>query len=346
MTVKIAKPKIETRQKFEELRKPSGIAGESMLRAKTTGEQQALLGVGRKNLLINSAFQISQRGDYTSATAMTTNNYKFGVDRWQNNTSNVAATFQQLTGYPTANENYMRLVATSSASGYYRMFQRIEGNFEGRVLTFSAWVKSNDSDARLITIATGAWVTNNKAKHSGSGLWEKLTLTVTAGDYDNPHFVIGNMNSAHGNTDVTAGDYIEVANPQVEIGTVPTPLEYRTQAEELALCQRYFHTYGGNSTNERIVLAFAHAANQARGIIQNPVTMRTTPTIIVSAVNHFIIEHSGTNAVCTAIAVDQPSPQNTAINFTVGSNALTQGHGMQIMGNSTTSARLQISAEV
>lgn len=247
MTVKIAKPKIETRQKFEELRKPSGIAGESMLRAKTAEEQQALLGVGRKNLLINSAFQISQRGDYTSATSMTTNGYVFGVDRWNNNTSNVAATFQQLTGYPTANENYMRMVATSSASGYYRMFQRVEGNFEGRVLTFSAWVKSNDSDARLITIATGGWVSNNKAKHSGSGLWEKLTLTVTAGDFDNPHFVIGNMSAAHGNTTVTAGDYIEVANPQVEIGTVSTPLEYRTIAEESTLCKRYFQSFVGPS---------------------------------------------------------------------------------------------------
>ena len=47
MTVKITKPEINLRHKLTELHKPSGIAGESMLRADTAQEQQALIGVGR-----------------------------------------------------------------------------------------------------------------------------------------------------------------------------------------------------------------------------------------------------------------------------------------------------------
>ena len=53
MTVKITKPEIDIREKLTELNKPSGIAGEAMLRAETPQEQFNLIGAGRKNLIIN-----------------------------------------------------------------------------------------------------------------------------------------------------------------------------------------------------------------------------------------------------------------------------------------------------
>ena len=68
MAVKFTKPEINVREKLAELDKPSGIAGEAMLRAETVAEQQALIGVGRRNLLINGSTQVSQRG--TSFTSV------------------------------------------------------------------------------------------------------------------------------------------------------------------------------------------------------------------------------------------------------------------------------------
>ena len=63
MAVKFTKPEINVREKLAELDKPSGIAGEAMLRAETPQEQFNLIGAGRRNIIINGDFQVSQRGD-------------------------------------------------------------------------------------------------------------------------------------------------------------------------------------------------------------------------------------------------------------------------------------------
>ena len=73
MTVKISKDKINVREKLSELDKPSGIAGEAMLRADTPAEQFELINAGRKNLIINGDMKVWQRGgtythDVTDAT--------------------------------------------------------------------------------------------------------------------------------------------------------------------------------------------------------------------------------------------------------------------------------------
>ena len=61
MTVNITKPAINLRSELADLRKPSGVAGEAMLRAETPQEQFNLIGAGRRNLIINGAMTIDQR---------------------------------------------------------------------------------------------------------------------------------------------------------------------------------------------------------------------------------------------------------------------------------------------
>ena len=68
MAVKFTKPEINVREKLAELDKPSGIAGEAMLRAETPQEQFNLIGAGRRNLIINGAMQVAQRGTSASVT--------------------------------------------------------------------------------------------------------------------------------------------------------------------------------------------------------------------------------------------------------------------------------------
>ena len=53
MTVKISKPAINIRAELADLKKPTGLAGEAMLKAETPQEQFNLIGAGRKNLIIN-----------------------------------------------------------------------------------------------------------------------------------------------------------------------------------------------------------------------------------------------------------------------------------------------------
>ena len=192
---------------------------------------------GRKNLIINGSMQISQRGDYTTATGMAD---LYEVDRWRAGDDVVTATMQHKTGYPYANDKYMRLEATSSATGYMRAYQLYEGSLEGKTITLSAWVKSNSPNARLASY-TGAWFTeNSQGKHTGGGGWEKLTLTETAGTYATPYLVAGIVGVSHANVSITSGDYMEVANVQLELGSVATDFEHRSYGEELQLCKRYW----------------------------------------------------------------------------------------------------------
>ena len=62
MTVRITKPELNIREKLAELDNPSGIAGEAMLRAETPQEQFNLISAGRRNMIINGAMRVAQRG--------------------------------------------------------------------------------------------------------------------------------------------------------------------------------------------------------------------------------------------------------------------------------------------
>ena len=87
MTIKIEKSEIDVRAKLNEASKPTGVAGNAMLRADTPQEQFRMIGAGRRNLIINGAFQVAQRG--TSITegganvnAPSTTSY-FALDRFK-----------------------------------------------------------------------------------------------------------------------------------------------------------------------------------------------------------------------------------------------------------------------
>jgi hypothetical protein len=340
MAVKFTKPEINVREKLAELDKPSGIAGEAMLRADTVAEQQALIGVGNRNILVNGSFQISQRGDYSSASATSTNNYVFKLDRWNNHTTgSITSTVQHLSGFPTTNEKYVRTVATNTGTGYMRTFQRVEGNFEGRELTFSAWVRSN-RPTRLLTICTGAWLSNDtSARHSGNGQWEKLTLTATAGNFNNPHFVISNNAVDHGTLPVVAGDYFDVANCQLEEGKIATPFEYRTYGQELQMCQRFFQIIEAAACHASSTTAVEFSYQFNTEMNHTP-TVGTTAALIVERHNITIYTQSS-----GAASLTQATP--LAAKFTLGNfSGLTAGNAYSYEGNHSSSGHITLEAEL
>ncbi len=235
MTVRITKPELNIREKLAELDKPSGIAGEAMLRAETPQEQFNLISAGRRNLIINGDFQVSQRGDYTSATAISNGTYY--IDRCVSYAGNVTGNVQDMDGS-------VKHIATNSTVGYLGLEQKIEdySRLGGETITVSAEVKSNTSSAQIM-IFDSAY--RDGVHHSGGGGWEKLSHTFTVNTGLSRLWIqvwIANSTSSL-NATITSGDYIEVRNLQVERGNVATPFEYRSYGEELALCQRYYEKY-------------------------------------------------------------------------------------------------------
>jgi len=287
MTVKITKPEINVREKLNELKKPTGVAGEAMLRAETPQEQFNLIGAGRRNIIINGDFQVSQRGDFTTASSMP-NAYK--LDRWLCD-RNGTATVQHTTGHDIPGTpaicKAIKLVQTVTGNNYLGVRQKIENptQYVGRTITYSAWVRSNTSNARIQWYTQGTTQAAIGPNHSGNGEWEYLSFTtVMVGNPSTNWYVdVFIDNGSYSNTTITAGDYVEATMIQLELGNVATPFEHRSYGEELALCQRYYEEITSPSYD-----LFLYAINTDNGggyrraSFYYKVTKRVNPTIAVA----------------------------------------------------------------
>lgn len=235
MTIKVTKSAVNIREELADLHKPSGIAGEAMLRADTPQEQFNLIGAGRRNFIINGGSKagiISQRGSFQNYGPVT--HAKYYYDRWQmfvtSMTTNISTT-----------DEWFKAVATST-DGRFGFQQRIEDYnvFADQEFTVSARVKSNNPKARIyVSDGSGVWTT----AHSGSGSEELLVVHGKAKTSPNYLYVYIMVSEPNGSeTSVSIDDYIEFTNAQLELGKVATPFEHRPYGEELALCQRFYET--------------------------------------------------------------------------------------------------------
>ena len=270
MTVKITRPSINIRETLDELNKPSGIAGNAMLRAETPQEQFNLIGAGRKNLIINGGFDVWQRG-----TSFTPTGADYMADRWFMGGGDYACTAtKQASTLPDGSEvNTMRINYTASGTNYIDLYQGIE-NFKalsGKTVTLSCWIKTNIPSLSYRQYSTQQFGSVAVA----DGQWHKLVSTVQLGAItgvnrgaNSPFF-----GPTSGGTIVTkSGDYFEITQFQLELGSVATPFEHRSYGEELALCQRYYQTINTN------VQGYPGAGGFFQTNIQFPTQMRSTPS--------------------------------------------------------------------
>jgi hypothetical protein len=241
---------------------------------------------GARNRIINGNFDIWQRGTSSSSTGYQT------ADRFRysdNGTSITIAQSQQtftigqtdVPGEPTYFYRIAKTVAGSSGT-----FTAIEQGIEdvrtlaGQTATISFYAKTTSG-----TVSCSVYL----AQYFGSGgssnvntsstsltlttTWQKFTATVSVPSISGK--TIGTGSALFftlllpNNATFTA----DLAQVQVEAGSVPTPFERRSFGQELALCQRYcyflpahYHFLHKNSYYESQLYYF-------------PVTMRSAPNI-------------------------------------------------------------------
>ena len=260
---------------------------------------------GRKNIFINGAFGVSQRG-YSSATAVADNDYT--LDRWKMRIDGASATAQQtaVTPWTGKTTNAIKVVATSTANGYHNIRQIVEDYkiVSGQTVTLSAWVRGSGNP-----LFFRHWgVTNIGSGKALTSSWQKYTETynvpalsnTTDGNSGSFTMSLGTYNN---NVSITSGDWYEVALLQVELGSTATDFEHRSYGEELALCQRYYQVH------KEVYWGHAHSGTGNRIYHSFPVEMRAAPT-----------------AADTTTA-----SQNTASNYT--ENTYTMGWNSYVRGN-------------
>lgn len=244
MAIKVTQPEINLREVLKDLDKPSGVAGEAMLRANTPQEQLALIGAGpNRNLIINGNFSVWQRG--TSGTS------GYVADRWKG--LNCTSQSKQ---YDATVGNYLQFTATNAAVMYYGIELDETGQvspFEvGATYTISLKVKSeakmykpNVSFRDSLASGTNTVFTSVEIKpHQGSGEWEDVVYQFTVDSAPHgtaPLFELTLVSFEFASTP------INIAQVQMVKGTVATPFQQRLLAEELALCKRYYQQIGFES---------------------------------------------------------------------------------------------------
>jgi hypothetical protein len=193
MAVKFTKPEINVREKLAELDKPSGIAGEAMLRAETVAEQQALIGVGRRNLLINGDFKVSQRG--TSFTALS-NGSAYTCDRWKwEGSGNMAVTIEQSADAPNYFDKSIKVTVTTAESSiaateFNQLLYQIEGQDiaplaygtgDAKPMVFSFWVKSSVTGSFPFSVQNqnGSRVFPSRYTVNNANTWEYKTISIS-----------------------------------------------------------------------------------------------------------------------------------------------------------------------
>ena len=155
MSVSVTKNGFNVREKLKQLQKPIGLKGSELMRAETAQEARELVSAGRKNMIINGAMQVAQRGTSFAVT----NNSPFTLDRWQAGTSSGydwGSTITQSTESPDGFGYSLKVdVTTVNAFGTsdsailttkiegQNLQQLAFGTSSAKPITLSFWVRSN-----------------------------------------------------------------------------------------------------------------------------------------------------------------------------------------------------------
>ena len=260
---------------------------------------------GRRNLILNSAMQVAQRGTSTS----TINTYL--VDRfrsWGGGVHTMSRT-DDISTYP--NSRYalrMQRNSGSTDTTFLGTAQGIESAncfpIIGKTVTLSFKARagadfSASSNALVSSILYGTGNDENPLAMTGQvALAQNNTLTTSVQEFTQTVSIPSSARQvtvAFSYTPTgTAGtnDWYETTEVQLEVGDTATPFEHRSYGEELALCQRYYQTTfttkapqnGTSLINADAYYAPAWMHSSGSGTvgsrIEFAVPMRAVPTII------------------------------------------------------------------
>lgn len=270
-----------------------------------------------RNAIINGNMDVWQRE--INAGASTGN--KFVADRWLHISTNTtsAVTREEFplgqTDVPHNPRYFQRSVISSvaGAGNFSNLRQRIEGveTFAGTTATLSFWAKA-DSLLDISTEIKQDFGTGGSPSpvvlslgvttHNLTTAWQKFEVVIdipsiigsTKGTNNDDRLTLLFWFDAGSNFDARTNSLgqqsgtIDIAQVQLESGSIPTEFENRSITQELLLCQRYFcKSYsidvlpGTPSTLGMQTMEETNISNTAHNVYADfPVSMRALPTMV------------------------------------------------------------------
>jgi hypothetical protein len=327
-----------------------------------------------KNVLINGAFDIWQRG--TSFSTASHPSPFFIADRWQATRAGAVAgatISRQTSGAPTGFQYYLRLQRDSgnTNTATINLGQCIETSmsipYANQTVTLSFYARAGatyKSAANNVNvyIYTGTGTDQNHFSNAYTGLatslnstasvttsWQRFSYTVnlasTVTEFE-PQIVTQHSGTAG------ATDYIDVTGVQIELGSTATAFSRAggTIPGELAACQRYYYRAGvgtngvGSATTGMVApSAFSQTTTTAVLAMQFPVTMRSEPSAIEFSSIAFR-QSDGASFAMSAAAMAVPTASAAQVYATV--SGVTANRPGYIEKNGTTAGYVAFIAEL
>jgi len=342
--------------------------------ATINGYTPTMSNMAGRNRIINGNFEIWQRGN-TSRTFGSAGNYS--ADRWcrsgyQSAAHELVTISSPVVGMTSRYALKSSTVTTAEIAGGSRMqvSQKIESvncyDLAGQNVTFSFWIRfssatissstgafgdfqsaiqynTSTTDASAVSdLGDGTIGINFIANGSLPTTWTKFSTTALV-PASTKNLTVRFQFSNVGNTASAGSEWFEIAEVQLEAGSVATPFEHRQYGTELALCQRYYwqrELFNYNSSTAVWEGYFGGGTGVLN--IDLPVVMRASPTLTVYAPTQVqVYETSGwTNRT---ISSQYSTPE--FVMFNVNSTTHAYGKLLTLSGGSTI-ANGKMSAEL
>ena len=310
MTVRVSKPEFNLREKISELDKPVGSKGSQLMKSETTQEARDIIAAGRKNLFINGALNIAQRGNSIAS------GFVYSMDQWY--LMNHGSTTTRLTTSPPEGFTYY---ARFASAGTVIFQQNLElpktgdaGYLQGKTVTVSFYARTETSATAYVfanfrnaagggdhtTIFSG---TNEISVLTSSWRRYSRTFTISATPHANNKCMAVMIRNPSGQTSGTW----EITGLQMEFGSTATEFDHRPVAEELALCERYYEVHwqntntnnpaGSHNDGYNCVAAGVNLGSHSYFALKYRTQKRAGPTISYSGKFRIIGSGSGNNKV-------------------------------------------------
>jgi hypothetical protein len=346
----------------------AGNSGEQLVADSSTSTGLRYQAPVQQNPILNSSFQVWQRGTSGAYSASGT---PYGADRFTIYSGNTGTNSRQVTGDTTNLPNIQyaartqRTAAVTNTAAFYfgQSFENINSiPFVGKTVTFSYYarkganfsgsnlttlfIQSTGTDQNYITgaITGGTTLLASNIASTITTSWQRFshTFSVTTAATQIGFYYFWAPDGTAG-----ANDWFEVTGIQLEVGSVATPFRTfsATIQGELAACQRYY--WRNTATGDAFTpfnYGVATSTERSDHYFQFPVTMRTRPTSAGGS-NLTLGDLIGGNFPITSLTLNTNNAQGAFL-YSGGATGLTQFRAMALFANNNTSAYVEFSAEL
>ena len=247
---------------------------------------------GQRNLIINGAMQVAQRG---TSHSVSTGGANYTLDRWALGVNaGVAVTVSQEDD--TGDFNKFLRITGASGNTIIQLLTRLEAQdtkrLAGKEVTLSFYARSSSASTVVVYAAYPSatdnfTTTTNFANQSNSitTAFTRFTFTFTVDSNADKGLQILFAD----NDGIGASATLDIKGVQLELSSQATPFEHRSFGDELARCQRYYYhkpliiydTLGSSYNSLSTILYSYHIRDDY------PVTMRVSPTLSYSVIHTY-----------------------------------------------------------